>query len=448
MAGTLIRFNNDAGKRPDSRELTPRYQPLKDQSRESTGGSGEEVFLQGHEGHFRRPWYCDAESHNYKSCIGIVIMANAIVIGLETDFGSALLVKVEWFFFVAYSLEFVMRSIQLKAAYWKDPWNVFDAFLVCMMYLEKIVIPFIPQDDSSLASALLSNVRLARVLRIFRLFRMFEMLAVILKAFIKALTVVMWVGLLMIIIDYVCAILMVRIIGKNAARWGSDEAKIQAWFGTIPKAMESLFVIMTLDGWSVMAEELSLQIPEELVWFCFMMYIIVVSYALTSLITGVISESLITAKNMEEKIRVKEIEDERNEVLAGLRLALERLDSDCSGTLSRSEIKTELALHPEVLTTFAMLQVELSVDDILALFDRLANGKTELSIPLFVDALSNLTGTAKAAALFDVQTEVKEMKTMLQQVQKNERDLNAKMDRMLDTLSLLVKPVVTVCDRL
>ena len=285
-------------------------------------------------------------------------------------------------------------------------WNLFDVSLVVVMMFDMILIPLFSETGSSHMGSMLRIFRMARILRIIRLFRLFSMLAVIVQAFVKAMAVVVWVGLLMFIIDYVFAIVATTIVGHHADAWAEHAPEIKQWFGTIPASMQSLFIIMTLAEWDTMAKILSAHMPPGLVWAFFIIYILVVSYSMTSLITGVMSESLIAARSSEEKLRLQELEENRKALFTSLRQILADIDRDNSGEITRDEITSALMEHPELLPKLAACDVELNEADLIELFDKLRQGNESLSIAKFVDALSSLTGSAKAAALFDLKTDL------------------------------------------
>merc|ERR1712232_606506 len=110
-------------------------------------------------------------------------------------------------------------------------------------------------------TGILRLLRMARILRMVRLFRMFTMLAILLSAFAKALSVVMWVGLLVVILDYIVAIVATQAVGHKADMWGEDAETVRQWFGTISQSMTSLFTVMTLAEWDDMAHILSHVMP-------------------------------------------------------------------------------------------------------------------------------------------------------------------------------------------
>ena len=46
------------------------------------------------------------------------------------------------------------------------------------------------------------------------------------QAFTKAISVVAWVGVLTLIIDYICAVVLTQLVGKNAQTWGDDASHL------------------------------------------------------------------------------------------------------------------------------------------------------------------------------------------------------------------------------
>eukprot|EP00747_Dinoflagellata_sp_TGD_P184274 gnl/TRDRNA2_/TRDRNA2_39755_c0_seq1.p1 gnl/TRDRNA2_/TRDRNA2_39755_c0~~gnl/TRDRNA2_/TRDRNA2_39755_c0_seq1.p1 ORF type:complete len:480 (+),score=85.64 gnl/TRDRNA2_/TRDRNA2_39755_c0_seq1:125-1564(+) len=352
------------------------------------------------------PWWRDCTSDYFGMCVGAVIVFNAIVIGLETDMGTDhfIFTVLEWFFFVFFVLEMLWKICQLQGEWAKSAWNIFDAVLVAGMISDMFIFPMLNGGRRSNMSSVLRLLRMARIMRVIRLFKMFSGLIVILQAFAKAIGVVGWVGLLTVLIDYVCAIVLTQAIGHHAYKWGDQEEDVKAWFGTIPRSMASLFVIMTLAEWDSMAHTLDKVIPQCLVWPFFIGYILVISYSMTSLITGAVSESLITARMEDDRLRQNEYEEARETHLHGLRQVFRTLDTDGSGYIDHDEIKKAIAAYPEVLAKLEALDVAVEEDELLEVFDKLSRGKA-MGIDEFVEGLRSLAGSASAAALFEFKTD-------------------------------------------
>eukprot|EP00747_Dinoflagellata_sp_TGD_P071591 gnl/TRDRNA2_/TRDRNA2_157106_c2_seq1.p1 gnl/TRDRNA2_/TRDRNA2_157106_c2~~gnl/TRDRNA2_/TRDRNA2_157106_c2_seq1.p1 ORF type:complete len:258 (+),score=54.02 gnl/TRDRNA2_/TRDRNA2_157106_c2_seq1:114-776(+) len=162
-----------------------------------------------------------------------------------------------------------------------------------------------------------------------------------------------------------------------------------------------------------MAHKLAQVMPEYVVWPGFIAYILIVSYSMTSLITGVISESLVSARMSDEKLRMSEVEEARAELFDNLAKVLKTLDRDGNGLISSDELKMVIEAHPEILTQLGALDIVLEAEDFIALFNKVSKSKKKdeddaITIDAFVDGLSHLTGPAKASALFDLKTDLED----------------------------------------
>merc|ERR1712137_1393485 len=175
--------------------------------------------------------------------------------------------------------------------------------------------------------------------------------------------------------------------------------------------MASLFTIMTLAEWDHMAHMLSRVLPPWVVWPAFIVYILVVSYSMTSLITGCISESLIDARMSDEKVRSELIEDERMCLSGSLKRILGAFDRDGDKKITEAELLIGLR-NEEIHRSLRTLDVEMAEEEYHELFQRLSransdsNGEKKISVDLFVEAMIPLTGPAKASAVFDLKTDM------------------------------------------
>ena len=124
-------------------------------------------------------------------------------------------------------------------------------------------------------------------------------------------------------------------------------------------------------------------IPPYVVWPAFIAYILIVAYSMTSLITGVISESLIAARQEEETLRLQELEEHQKGLLKGLHRALAALDEDESGTLTHKEVVRAIEHHHEILPDLSVLSwhmlVRVSHCCFLEVMHRLFYGCVKLS---------------------------------------------------------------------
>merc|ERR1719188_1989332 len=102
-----------------------------------------------------------------------------------------------------------------------------------------------------------------------------------------------------------------------------------------------------------------------------MMYIIVVSYAMVSLVTGIISEKLIAVQHEDERYRLREIEDAKAFLHERVSHVLEEVDSDHSRKLSREEVHTALEDNPQLKTQLAALDIDLDTEGLEGLLNKI-----------------------------------------------------------------------------
>lgn len=383
--------------------------------------------------HEEQPASClpDVTTDGFNSFIGAVIVMNAIVMGFETDYGSdAWYFQVfQWFFLIVFCSELLMRILQLKWQWPKDPWNLFDGFLVVIMFTDMVVMPYIGGigQGGGMFASLLRLLRLSRVLRIIRLFRMFSSLSMILSAFGKAFNVVLWVGFLAVVIDYILAILLVQMIGHQAEDWGDgeDAETIRLRFGSIPKTMFTLFSWMTCEAWDATVDVILLRIPGYIVWPCCMAYIMVVSFAIVALITGEVCSALGAAREEEESLKLAELEQNRQELQSSLIKLFAAFEVD--GMITEESIRS--ASHDkEFFHKLEALDFLITEEELVAVYRKMSLGKP-ISVEAFAEDLGHLTGTAKESSLFELRAEIME-----------ERDLaKERHDSILVTLDMIHK---------
>mmetsp|Transcript_54703 Transcript_54703/g.123096 ORF Transcript_54703/g.123096 Transcript_54703/m.123096 type:complete len:502 (-) Transcript_54703:93-1598(-) len=359
--------------------------------------------------------FFDPESDSFNMFLGLVIIANAIVIGLETEFGRKHFIVLEHIFNSVFVIEMVLRMRAAGCSYFKEMWNCFDFTLVVLGTLDLWIIPLaMGGADSSMyqfsVMRLLRILRLMRILRVVRLFRMFHHLALIMQAFYKALQIVLLISLLVFILDYACAIVLTQGVGNQSAEWGDEKEKIEQWFGSIPRSMQSLLMIMTLCNWDEIATALTKHLPAPVVYAGLVFYIMVTSYTMISLITGIISESLITSQQEFKRRKLQSMEEKRKEVAADLREFLYEMhedEKDDFGCIEAEDLKTSVRGDTELLGRLASTNVVINEKGILSLIDKMSNdGQQRINIDYFVEKLTNLVGVATASSIVDLKYEL------------------------------------------
>jgi len=267
---------------------------------------------------------------------------------------------------------------------------------------------------------------------VIRLFRMFQQLYLIMQAFTKAFQVVLLIGVLVVILNYVCAIMLTQAVGQQASQWNDEDAvMIQAWFGSIGRSMQTLFVVMTLSGWDRIVLTLIKVYPPSVVIMAFVLYIMVTSYTMISLITGIISDSLITSQQEFKAKKLQQAQKNKDSVQMEIRKYLQEMhedEVDEFGTVQASDIKISVSGDQELLAKLATIGIIITERGVLTLLDKIShNGDDRIRTDYFVDMLCNLYGHATGNAVADVRQETRTLQYKFAEFEKKFDRLGKKM---------------------
>ena len=215
-----------------------------------------------------------------------LIVLNAVVMGLETSPGlAAAYAAAFWWFHVLVQAAFVVEiGIRLlahaerPAAFFRDLWNTFD-FVVVAAALVPAVGP------------LATIARLARILRIARVLSAVPELRLIVGTMLRSIPAMGHVLLLLGLLLYGYGIVGVSLFGPHdPARWGS-----------LGRALMTLFEIMTLEGWVDMMEASLTAMPWA--WIFYVSFIVVTVFIVVNLFIAVVINNLDATKADEAAAR-------------------------------------------------------------------------------------------------------------------------------------------------
>merc|ERR1711939_899267 len=100
-----------------------------------------------------------------------------------------------------------------------------------------------------------------------------------------------------------------------------------------------------------------------------MMYIMLSSYMMVSLITATICDALVTAAREDSEHKKQEIEKGRSELEKNLKELFQRLDNDKNGKLTKDEITDALVKDKDMSDRLVALEIHMDEDEVLELFD-------------------------------------------------------------------------------
>lgn len=227
----------------------------------------------------------------FGNIILVVIIINSVILGLQTfpaitEAAGDVLSVLDTICLVIFIAEMLLKMIAYKfIGYFKSAWNWFDFIIIITSVLSGL--------------AVLSSVRILRVFRVFRSLkglRGFKMISslkplqVIISAIGKSIPGISWTALLLLIIYYIFAIIGVTQFG----------AAFPDWFGDIPKAMYTLFQVMTLESWSMGISRPVMEVFSY-AWAYFVPFVLVSAFVMMNVVVGIVVNAISEVADMNKK---------------------------------------------------------------------------------------------------------------------------------------------------
>ena len=272
----------------------------------------------------------------FQNFILVIIIINSAVLGLQTvpsmnegAIGQVMTV-IDTVCLGIFILEMLLKMIAYRFfGYFKSGWNWFDFIIILSSVLSGLTV--------------LSSMRILRVFRVFRSLkslRGFKMvsslkqLQVIIGAIGKSIPGISWTALLLLIIYYIFSIIGVTQFGEA----------FPEWFGTIPRAMYTLFQVMTLESWSM---GISRPVMEaySYAWAYFVPFVLISSFVMMNVVVGIVVNAIseVTEVNDGEKHDESVNVDIKSEIVAlrehlsSLEEMLSKIDNNGDQGRSKSE---------------------------------------------------------------------------------------------------------------
>lgn len=264
-----------------------------------------------------------AESSRFQLFILGVILANAVVLGLETYDGvqaeiGGLLTTLNEVFLGIFVVEIAIRIAahgRRPQDYFKSGWNVFDFVVIGGAFL-----PGLREDATAL--------RVLRLLRIVRVVSLFPDLRFLIRGMVRSLPPIASMAMLTGLLIYIYGILgWIFFASTDPEHWGD-----------IGEAMLSLFVVLTLESWpEIMGEVIDVH---PAAWIFFVSYVLIASFLLINMVIAILINSLEEVKAIEaieerldRRRSERELEEELDgqgvaERIARIREALDELEDE------------------------------------------------------------------------------------------------------------------------
>ncbi|MBC8051380.1 MAG: ion transporter [Chitinophagales bacterium] len=262
---------------------------------------------------FREQLRAIIEHKSWERFITGVIIVNAIMLGLETNAGAMAAIgpfieALDKAILAIFVVEIAARLYVHRAAFWRDPWSIFD-FVV-------VAIALAP------ASGDLAVLRSLRVIRALRLISTVQSMRRVVNGLMQAIPGMGAVIMLLLLILYVFSVMATKLYGETAPEL----------FGTLGDSAFSLFIVMTLEGWADMARQVMVKHPSA--WLFFLIFILTTSFAVLNLFIGIIVDAMqqeqeaeMAADRVRDAANMGEIVKELREVKAELAAIRARVEA-------------------------------------------------------------------------------------------------------------------------
>lgn len=249
------------------------------------------------------------DSERFQIFIGVVIVANALVLGLQTYSGieasyGRFLQSLNAAFYIVFVVELITRILSYGTRPWnffRNGWNIFD-FIV----IGGALIPGL-RDQATI-------IRLLRLARIVRLMRFLPDARILILTVSRATPAVASMSVLTVLVLFIYGIVGWSMFGQ---------ALPEQW-GNIGTAMLTLFVLLTLEGF-----------PEYLAaartvndWapIFFLTYVLIAAFIIVNLLIGIVISAMERAREQEAIEARKVGQDHLAALLEHLTQARQQID--------------------------------------------------------------------------------------------------------------------------
>jgi voltage-gated sodium channel len=237
-------------------------------------------------------------SRRFQNTILVLILLNAAILGLETSptvmaAAGETLLFIDGVILSIFVVEIILRLLVHRLAFFRDPWSLFDFFVVA--------IALIP------ASGPFAVLRALRVLRVLRIFTLIPSMRRVVGALLGAIPGLASIGVVLMIIYYVSAVIATNLFG----------GAFPEWFGSIGRSLYTLFQVMTLESWSMgISRPVMEQFPYA--WAFFIPFILIATFTMLNLFIAVIVNAMQSFAIDDQSRTAEALEEVRDHIEADL----------------------------------------------------------------------------------------------------------------------------------
>ena len=234
-----------------------------------------------------------------------LILINSVTLGIETvpsvmaDYGPVISI-LDKAILTVFVVELIIRLFVYRAAFFRDPWMVFDFIVVS--------IALIP------ATGQFSVLRALRVLRVLRILTIVPSMRRVVGALLSAIPGLSSIALVLLLLFYVFAVIATNLFASEYPEW----------FGHLGHSFYTLFQIMTLESWSMgIARPVMESFPYA--WAFFIPFILVATFTMLNLFIAIIVNAMQTFSESESKGTVTAVVDARDHIETNMHVEIREL---------------------------------------------------------------------------------------------------------------------------
>lgn len=332
----------------------------------------------------------------FEAFVGSLILLNGVMIGWESFYRPdeakpALLLISEHVFTALFLGEFIIRIMAHSWVWLFSPMNLFDTFLIWITGVMVVWIAPIAGIGGEVEwlrkLACCRILRLVRLIRVVRMIPFFRELWILAKGVMDSCGLLFWSWVIIGTVHFMFATIVLELVARTET-FGENE-QVQLQFGSLPRAMFTLFQIMTFDGWGELVRPIAKEMPMALP--IFMLFIGVASIVLFNLMTAIVVKNAFDAAEEDEEAleNAKKMEEERS--IDKLTEMFYEMDEDGSGTLSIEEF-TDVLDDVNFIRTMKTLDIDL--EELPDIFEILDDGDGQISTDEFITGIMTLQGPA------------------------------------------------------
>lgn len=286
-------------------------------------------------------------------------------------------------------------------------WNVFDLLIVIVQVMEEVLtisaahsgLDYSACNSTGTMLRVVRVLRALRIVRVLRVMRVHQELRMLVGCVLNSSKSFLWALLLIWLMIYVLSVYVVQTITTDRHDQSDEDiAELDRWFGTVPRAMLSLFQALTGGvDWDDLVRPLGERIGA---WLALLVtaYIAFFVLAVLNVVTGTFVESAI--------VRAKELREQN--LAHRARRIFTSLDTNHSGTITLSEIKHHLTDECNLELVAYFKQIDVDVTEAECLFDMLdINDSGSIDLEEFLSGCLRMQGSVKALDLLLVTREAR-----------------------------------------